>query len=93
MNAPAQTHPQTVDAGLGSAPQVKPLFEAQIVRTAIAQSFVKLDPRRMIKNPVMFVVEVGSAFTTLLWLNALLTGHGEASPAFIAAVSIIVCVS
>jgi K+-transporting ATPase ATPase B chain len=45
-----------------------PLFDPPIVKRAIAESFGKLDPRRMIKNPVMFVVEVGSAFTTLLFL-------------------------
>ena len=43
----------------------------------------KLDPRRMIRNPVMFVVEVGSAFTTLLSSTRSSTGHGEAPAGFI----------
>jgi potassium-transporting ATPase ATP-binding subunit len=47
----------------------------------------KLDPRLMIRNPVMFVVEIGSAITTLLWLQAL-TGHGEAPAGFIGAISV-----
>jgi K+-transporting ATPase ATPase B chain len=47
-------------------------FEAAIVAGPVA-TLVKLDPRRMIRNPVMFVVEVGSAFTTLLFVHAL--GH------------------
>ena len=34
----------------------RPLFEGAIVRRAITESFIKLDPRRMVKNPVMFVV-------------------------------------
>ena len=36
----------------------------------------KLDPRRMVRAPVMFVVELGSAFTTLLALHAAFTGQG-----------------
>ncbi len=41
----------------------------------------------MVRNPVMFVVEVGSAFTTLLGVHALVTGRGEAPAGFILAVS------
>ncbi len=37
----------------------------QIVKRAIVDSFVKLNPRKMMGNPVMFVVEVGSVLTTL----------------------------
>ena len=53
---------------------------------AVLDAVGKLDPRTMIKNPVMFVVEVGSAVTTLLWLQAL-SGHGEAPAGFIGAIS------
>ncbi|MBN8609394.1 MAG: potassium-transporting ATPase subunit KdpB [Deltaproteobacteria bacterium] len=66
----------------------RPLFEGPIVRAAIADSFRKLDPRRMIRNPVMFVVEVGSAFTTVLFVHSLVTGEGDASPWFVLAVSL-----
>ena len=38
--------------------QARPLFEGAIVRRALLDSFLKLDPRRMVRNPVMFVVEV-----------------------------------
>ncbi|NTV00381.1 MAG: hypothetical protein HGA55_04570, partial [Methanoregulaceae archaeon] len=48
-----------------------------IYQRAIIDAVVKLDPRLMIRNPVMFVVEAGSALTTLLWLQALF-GKGEA---------------
>jgi potassium-transporting ATPase ATP-binding subunit len=41
------------------------IWNAQIVKRAIIDSFVKLSPRKMMKNPVMFVVEVGSVLTTL----------------------------
>jgi K+-transporting ATPase ATPase B chain len=41
------------------------VWNLQIVKRAIVDSFVKLNPRAMMKNPVMFVVEVGSVLTTL----------------------------
>ncbi|MDD1685123.1 MAG: potassium-transporting ATPase subunit KdpB [Methanoregula sp.] len=53
---------------------------------AVIDAFVKLDPRLMIKNPVMFVVEAGSALTSLLWFQAF-TGHGEDTAGFIGAIS------
>ena len=43
-----------------------PLFQSAIVRRAAVDALVKLNPRSMMKNPVMFVVEVGSALTTIL---------------------------
>ena len=58
-----------------------------LYRRAVVDAFVKLDPRRMARNPVMFVVEVGSLLTTALWIQALL-GHGEARPGFIGAVAL-----
>ena len=42
------------------------LWDAKIIRRALVDALVKLDPRTMMKNPVMFVVEVGSVVTTLL---------------------------
>ncbi|MGO9988278.1 MAG: potassium-transporting ATPase subunit KdpB [Steroidobacteraceae bacterium] len=53
---------------------------------AIADSFRKLSPAVQLRNPVMFVVYVGSILTTLLFVQAL-RGHGEAPPGFIFAVS------
>ena len=40
-------------------------------------SFVKLDPRTLVKNPVMFVVEVVAALTTVIFLRDLVTGGGN----------------
>ena len=60
---------------------------ASSIRRAILDSFVKLDPRWMVRNPVMFVVEVGSVLTTLLWIQAL-GGRGEAPAGFIGAIAI-----
>ena len=59
----------------------------RIVKWAIGQSLLKLDPRHTIKNPVMFVVEIGSAITTFLFVQALF-GHGDASASFIGLISI-----
>jgi potassium-transporting ATPase ATP-binding subunit len=47
-------------------PRARPLFDPPIVRRAIGDSFRKLHPRLMMKNPVMFVVEVGAALTSIL---------------------------
>ncbi len=63
------------------------LFEPAIVRRAIAESFRKLDPRHMARNPVMFVTEVVSVLTTGLAAQAL-RGHGEAPAGFILAVAV-----
>ncbi len=54
---------------------------------AVRDALARLDPRRMVRNPVMFVVEVGSVLTTALWIQALL-GRGEAPTSFIGAVAI-----
>src|SRR3954454_12689229 len=45
------------------------IFDATIVRSASLDSFTKLDPRTMMRNPVMFIVEVGSVLTTILFLR------------------------
>ena len=56
----------------------KPLtLTGAIYRRAVLDAFRKLNPRVMVRNPVMFVVEVGSVLTTALWIQALL-GRGEA---------------
>src|SRR5208283_2370022 len=44
----------------------KKVWDIRIVQRAIMDSFIKLNPRHMMGNPVMFVVEVGSVITTLL---------------------------
>jgi K+-transporting ATPase ATPase B chain len=47
------------------------MFDPAITRRAIGESFVKLNPRQMAKNPVMFIVEVGSVLTTVLFFQKL----------------------
>jgi K+-transporting ATPase ATPase B chain len=51
----------------------KAIWNAQIVKRAIVDSFIKLNPRAMMKNPVMFVVEVGSVLTTLQLIRGIIT--------------------
>lgn len=63
------------------------LFEPTILGPAIIDSFRKLDPRHQVRNPVMFVVLVGSVLTTGLFVQAL-GGHGEANAGFILAISL-----
>jgi K+-transporting ATPase ATPase B chain len=63
------------------------LFERDIVKQAILDSFKKLGPRQQMKNPVMFVVWVGSVLTTALFFQALF-GHGEAPTGFILAITL-----
>ena len=46
--------------------RARPLFDREILRRAIRESFVKLNPLIVARNPVMFVVEVGAALTTVL---------------------------
>ena len=79
--------PAIPETSTHSKAATRPLFEHAIVRRAVVDAFRKLDPRSMVKNPVMFVVEIGSAFTTLLFFHSL-TGQGDASPGFVGAVSL-----
>jgi K+-transporting ATPase ATPase B chain len=63
------------------------LFERDIVKQALVDSFRKLSPRQQMKNPVMFVVWIGSVLTTALFFQAL-GGGGEAPAGFILAVTL-----
>jgi K+-transporting ATPase ATPase B chain len=55
----------------------KSLFDPAILQRALWDSVLKLDPRTVAKNPVMFVVEVGSVLTTIYWIRELVTGTGN----------------
>jgi potassium-transporting ATPase ATP-binding subunit len=63
------------------------LFEGPIVKRAIADAFKKLDPRHQVENPVMFVVQVGTIVTALLFVQAILGRSGSAG--FTLAVSLL----
>jgi K+-transporting ATPase ATPase B chain len=53
------------------------IWDPVIVRQAMVDSFRKLDPRTQFKNPVMFIVEVGSALTTIILVQELVMGVGR----------------
>jgi K+-transporting ATPase ATPase B chain len=72
---------------MATSAKARSLFDPAILRQAAIDSFKKLTPRRQARNPVMFVVYVGSILTTLLWVQALV-GRGEASAGFIFGVSL-----
>jgi len=53
---------------------VSALFDPKIVVPAVGSAFVKLDPRTLVKNPVMFVLEIVTALTTVILIHDLMTG-------------------
>jgi potassium-transporting ATPase ATP-binding subunit len=57
------------------------LFEPALVQTALKQSFIKLDPRVMIKNPVMFTVEIGTVIMAYVTVYSI-SNIGQGSPAY-----------
>ncbi len=64
------------------------LFDPEILRPAVVASFRKLVPQHVVKNPVMFVVEIGSVLTTLIFLRDLVAPTPSSQPLwFTAAVS------
>ena len=52
------------------------LWDTKIVRRALVDALVKLSPRTMMKNPVMFVVEIGSVITSIYLVRDILAHHG-----------------
>jgi K+-transporting ATPase ATPase B chain len=60
--------PETPASPQRSERRAASLFQRDIVRRALIDSFVKLDPRVQVRNPVMFVVEIGAVITTVTWL-------------------------
>ncbi len=76
---------QGVGGPMKNERQAISLFQRDIVRRALIDSFKKLDPRVQIRNPVMFVVEIGSVITTVTWLIQVFGGKplgGGSEPAW-----------
>ena len=65
---------------MASQASKRSLFDAVIVRRAVVDALVKLKPHTMMKNPVMFVVELGSVLTTVLLVVNLLAHRRSAAP-------------
>ncbi len=57
-------------------------WEGRLIRAALLESLRRLDPRMMARNPVMFVVEVGSVLTTFAWIRDLVAPSPGALPAW-----------
>ena len=68
-------------------------FTSDILLPALWRSVVKLDPRWMIKNPVMFVVEIGAVLTLLLTIDPTIFGQAAASRGYNAVVTMILVVT
>jgi K+-transporting ATPase ATPase B chain len=56
----------------------RPLFDSEILRRAVRDSFAKLNPAKLLKNPVIFVVEAGAVITTILLARDFATGAADA---------------
>jgi K+-transporting ATPase ATPase B chain len=77
---PVESKPVTKQEGsqlISRGARARPLFDPEIVKRATKESFVKLNPRMVAKNPVMFVVEVGAALTTIYVIKDAITGSGN----------------
>jgi potassium-transporting ATPase ATP-binding subunit len=69
----------------GDAPRPKGTFDPELLRSALPHAFRKLDPRLLIRNPVMFVVEITALLVTIIWLAniaGIQPASGSASGAF-----------
>src|SRR5437867_12152557 len=64
--------PQLISKGV----RARPLFDPEILRRATIESFVKLNPQIVAKNPVVFVVEVGAGLTTIFVIKDMVAGVG-----------------
>ena len=86
MSEPSPTVPEgPAPAGAPHERRAISLFQRDIVVPALIESVKKLDPRVQIRNPVMFVVEIGSIITTFTWLKQVFGGKplgGGTEPAW-----------
>jgi len=71
-----ETQSQDTTTLISRGVRARPLFDPEILRRAIKESFVKLNPKLVAKNPVMFVVEVGAALTTIFVIKDAIAGAG-----------------
>src|SRR5690242_6987964 len=57
--------------------RARPLFDPEILRRALKDSILKLNPVTLMKNPVIFVVEIGAALVLLFLVRDIVTGSGD----------------
>jgi potassium-transporting ATPase ATP-binding subunit len=87
-NSPVAVHaPASHTAQRPVTPSKLSMFDPTLVGPALVDALRKLDPRVQWRNPVMFVVYIGSMVTTVLWVQSLV-GRGEAPPWFILNVAV-----
>src|SRR4051812_20805746 len=65
------------------------VFDPQMVRMATRRSFAMLDPRVMMRNPVMFLVEVGTALTAIVAVQSIVTGAATGLIVYQAALAVL----
>ncbi|MGO9675050.1 MAG: potassium-transporting ATPase subunit KdpB [Methylocella sp.] len=63
---------------MSSKAKATSLFNAPLLTAALKDAFIKLDPRQLLRNPVIFVTEVVAALVTVLWVRDLVGNTGEA---------------
>jgi len=68
IETPEKPTPDPTPTPSGQDRKPRSLFDPEIMRPALVESFRKLDPRVQARNPVMFVVEIGALITTVAWL-------------------------
>src|SRR5262245_6425707 len=75
---PTAKAPAIVDTSLMPKKLVRtrPLFDREILRRAFKDAVLKLNPVTLMKNPVIFVVEVGAALVLVFLIRDLIAGHG-----------------
>src|SRR5262249_34144744 len=81
-SAAAATARRPPEVEMASKAKELSLFDPEIIGPAVVASLRKLLPQHVARNPVMFVVEVGSVVTTLVWVRDLFAPGADAAPAW-----------
>src|SRR4051812_8011058 len=79
-SSPAPVKPTEVDASSlipKKLVRARPLFDPEILQRALKDALLKLNPVTLMKNPVIFVVEVGAALVLLFLVRDIVKGSGE----------------
>ena len=84
VTEPIETPPVNINRTGSRRPRrSNSVFDPKIIREAIGPAFAKLDPRVQVKNPVMFVVEVGSLITTIIFIAGFFNGAAQKDQFFV----------
>ena len=72
--------------------RARPLFDREILRRAAKASLAKLNPATLLKNPVIFVVEVGATLTTIFVVRDIVTGGAHTGVGFAIQIAVLAMV-